>query len=196
MRRGVAFVALAVVAVLGTSTGASARQQTTVSLSGTTPMGVRDQCMTEPTTSPGSFTFTRTSTEGVLTITYHISGGPTDLNSDAAAGEDHTVNFADGEATATVVVHPSTDATDATVTVVAGEVYAVGEPSSGTVAVQHIGTICDPVLQEESTTTANTLARTGIRSTSGRLALVGITSLALGSLLVVLSSRRKATGLR
>src|SRR5205823_6481964 len=105
------------------STGASAQQQQAVSVSATTAMGVTEQCFAEPTTSPGSVTFTRTSTEGALTITYHISGGPTDLNSDTTAGADHTVAFADGAATATVVVHPAIDATDATVTVVAGEGY-------------------------------------------------------------------------
>jgi hypothetical protein len=35
-----------------------------------------------------------------------------------------------------------------------------------------------------------------MRSTSGPLALIGISAVALGSLLLVLGSRRKATGLR
>ena len=191
MRRVLAFVALAVIGAVAWATGAAAQQQQAVSVSATTPMGVAGQCFTEPTTSPGSVTFARTSTEGPLTINYHISGGPTDLNSDATTGADHTVAFADGSATVTLVVHPAIDASAATVAVVAGEGYVVGDPPSGTIEVQRSEPQC-----ATSTSTDNTLARTGVRSTTGPLALVGITSLALGSLLLVLGSRRKASGLR
>jgi hypothetical protein len=190
-KRGLAVAVFAIVVALGVTGSAGAQQQQTVTVSGTTPMGVAEQCMTEPTTSPGSFTFTRTSTEGPFTIDYHISGGPTDLNSDAAAGEDHTATFADNEATVTVVVHPAIYATDATVTVVAGRGYVVGDPASGTVQLFRTAPGC-----AAPTSTANTLARTGVRSTSGPLAVVGITSLALGSVLLVLSSRRKMSGVR
>jgi hypothetical protein len=183
--------------VLAAAGTASAQQQQSVSVSGTTPMGVTEQCRTEPTTSPGSFTFTRTSTDGALTITYHINGGPTDLNSDPAAGADHTVDFPDGDATVTVVVHPAIDATDATVTVVSGEGYAVGDPAEADVAVERQSDVCITIDDGRGFgTTDNTLARTGVRSTSGPLALIGITSVVLGSILLVLSSRRKATGLR
>src|SRR4051794_24553045 len=130
MRRALAALALTLVAMLSTPSPASAQQLQAVSVSATTAMGVTQQCFAEPTTSPGSVTFTRTSTEGGLTITYHISGGPTDLNSDATAGADHTVTFTDGSATVTVDVHPTIDATDATVTVIAGAGYVVGDPSS------------------------------------------------------------------
>jgi hypothetical protein len=191
MKRGLAVSAFVVFVMLSATGTASAQQQNSVSVSSTTPMGVQGQCFAEPTTSPGSVTFTRTSTEGPFTITYHISGGPTDLNSDAVAGEDHTVDFADNEATATVVVHPTFDATDATVTVVAGQGYVVGEPASGTIHLFRTTPGC-----AAPTSTANTLARTGVRSTSGPLALVGITAIALGSFLLVLSSRRKMSGVR
>jgi hypothetical protein len=194
MKRGFAFVAVVAIGIVGWTSGAAGQQQQAVSVSETTPMTVGEGCFTEPTTSPGSVTFARTFSEGALTITYHISGGPTDLNSDEVAGADHSVGFADGERTVTVVVHPAINATAATVTVVEGEGYVVGDPASGTIQVERFVPICgDP---PSSTTTANTLARTGVRSTTGPLALVGITSVALGSLLLVLSSRRKMSGVR
>jgi hypothetical protein len=194
MKRGFAVSVFVLVIVVSTAGTASAQQQNSVSVSGTTSMGVVEQCFTEPTTTPGSVTFTRTSTEGPFTITYHISGGPTDLNSDAVAGADHTVDFADNEATATVVVHPTFDATDATVTVVAGQGYVVGDPASGTINVTRQNNRTCPT--ETTVATRSTLARTGARSTSGPLAIVGITAIALGSLLLVLSSRRKMSGVR
>jgi hypothetical protein len=186
-------LAIVLLAVVGGTSAASAQQSPTVRLAGTTPMSVSGQCFTEPTTSPGSFTLERRSTTGPLTVTYHIDGGPTDLNSEEVAGADHTVEFADGEATVTVVVHPATNASAATVTVLEGETYNVAQPSSGTIEVQRSVVTC---ATDTTLGTDNTLARTGVRSTSGTLALVGITAVALGSLLLVLSSRRKATGLR
>jgi hypothetical protein len=191
MKRGITFLAVLVMGVVVWGSGAGAQAQTSVTVSATTGMSVTGVCFTEPLTTPGSVTFSRTSTEGPLTITYHISGGPTDLNSDPAVGADHTAAFADGAATVTVVVHPAIDAVDATVTVVAGQGYVLGTPSAGVITVTRSDPQC-----ATSTSTANTLARTGVRSTSGPLALTGIVSVALGSLLLVLSSRRKATGLR
>jgi LPXTG-motif cell wall-anchored protein len=187
MKRGVVLVALVFVAALGFAGTASAQRINTVTVSSTTPMRIDEGCFTEPTTSPGSFTFTRSSTEGALTISYHINGGPTDLNADAAAGADHTTDFADGAATATVTVHPAIGGSSATVTVIEGQGYAVGDPASGEVLMLHAFASCSA-----PSSTSNTLPRTGIRSTSGPLALVGVASIALGSLLLVASSRRKA----
>lgn len=188
MRRGVAFLTLVFVVLLGAAGTAEAQRINTVTVSATTPMGIADQCFTEPVTSPGSFTFTRTSTEGALTVNYHISGGPTDLNADAATGADHTVEIPDAADSVTVTVHPAIGGGAATVTVIEGQGYAVGDPASGTIELAHSTTQC-----AAPTSTANTLPRTGVRSTSGPLALIGVTSIALGSLLLVASSRRKAS---
>lgn len=196
MKRGFAFLALVIILEAGAASAASAQQVPTVRVSATTGMTVRDQCKTEPTTSPGSFTLARADTDGPLTVTYHIEGGPTDLNSEEVAGADHTVDFAAGEGAVTVTVHPAIDASDATVTVVDGVTYDPGDPPSGTIVVQHIVLIPESCEPPRSLAPTSTLARTGVRETSGRLALTGIASIALGSLLLVLSSRRKATGLR
>jgi hypothetical protein len=158
-------------------------------------MSVTFECfVADPATTPGSVTFQRTDTSGPLTITFHITGGPTDLNSDATIGADHTASFVDGQDIVTVAVNPAADAQDATITIVAGEAYTVGDPGSGTITVSRANFRTCPT--ETTVATANTLARTGVRSTSGPLALVGITSIALGSLLLVLSSRRKMSGVR
>lgn len=105
----------------------------TVSISATTPMSETAQCLTEPTTGAGSFTLQRSDTRGPLDVGYHIAGGPTDLNSDATAGADHTVTFADGQATVTVDVHPAIGGGSATVTLADGDSYDVGAPASATV---------------------------------------------------------------
>src|SRR4051794_2483758 len=102
---------------------ADAKPKPTVRVSATTAMTVQELCGTEPNTSPGSFTLERDDSSGSLTVSYHIAGGPTDLDADPAAGADHTVSFADGEQTAVVTVHPAIDATDATVTIVSGSHY-------------------------------------------------------------------------
>jgi len=187
MQRGFAVVTLLLAIVAGFATSATAQQINSVNVSGTTSMGILEGCGAEPVTSPGSFTFTRSSTEGALTINYHISGGPTDLNADASAGADHTADFADGAATVTVTVHPAIAGGGATVTVVEGQGYAVGDPASGDVGMSIARASCPA-----PSTIVNTLPRTGVRSTSGPLALVGITSIALGCLLLIATSRRKA----
>ncbi|MEY2452296.1 MAG: hypothetical protein QOD92_1870 [Acidimicrobiaceae bacterium] len=194
MRRTIAFAVIVVIAV-SSGRAASAQQAPVVNVSETTAMGVHQRCQTEPTTTPGSFTLERSNTSGSLTVTYHISGGPTDLNSDAVAGDDHTVEFLPGEATATVVVHPAIDATDATVAILDDQPYEIGDPAQGVVTVDRQADVCATAVDLVPAPTS-TLARTGVRSTTGSLALVGITALTLGSVLLVLSSRRKATGVR
>src|SRR3954447_1917280 len=122
MRRIICFfgvLAAMAVAWLSFAVPASAYAvQAVVTVSATTPMAIHDHCQTEPTTEAGSVTFTREGvTEGTLTITFHISGGPTDLNSDPAAGADHQAQFLNGESTVTVQVNPAVTAstTDAQV---------------------------------------------------------------------------------
>src|SRR5438067_11123377 len=132
--------------------------QPVVTVSATEPMAIHFNCMAEPTTEPGSVTFSRAGvTEGTLTITYHISGGPTDLNSDPAAGADHQAQFLDGEATVKVFVHPAVteNTTDAQVVIVDGAGYAVGELNSGTIQLQTDQDECPT-----TTTTTTTIAAT------------------------------------
>jgi hypothetical protein len=190
MRRVAGVVGAVVIAwLLLPSTGAAAqRVEPVVRVSATSEMAVHDQCFTEPTTEPGSFTLERTIVDGVLTVTYHISGGPTDLNSDAAAGEDHTVEFATGEATVTVPVHPAISAKEsATVTIVDTDDYAVGDPDSGVVQIAHSTPQCVQPTQD-------TLARTGVKPTTAPLTLTGIVMLALGAALVAGAARRRTAG--
>jgi LPXTG-motif cell wall-anchored protein len=184
--RSLAFAAVIASSVLCT-TPASAQEAPLVRVSATTSASVTEQCFTEPTTSPGSFTLERDSTAGALTVTYHVSGGPTDLNSDETAGADGTVDFADGAATVTVTVYPAISAgPSATVQVLDGTGYAPGDPASGTIEIVHFATTC--------LATSDTLPRTGSSSITGPLAVTGIAMVALGSLLLVAASRRKAAG--
>jgi hypothetical protein len=117
----------------GVAVAAAAPGDPTVRVSATTAMSEIDGCQTEPTFAPGSFTLERSDAAGALTVTYHISGGPTDLNADAGTGADHTVDFADGATSVTVPVHPALGGSSATVTVVDGATYDVGDPASATI---------------------------------------------------------------
>ena len=82
------------------------------------------------------FTFTRNAySRNQLTVHYGITGTATNGTDYATIG--HTVSFAEGEATATVVVNPTTDAAvegDETViiTLVTDEDYTIGTPSAAT----------------------------------------------------------------
>jgi hypothetical protein len=174
------------------ASAAPAAVRTIVTVSATTPMAIHDHCQTEPTTEAGSVTFHRTITEGTLTITYHIEGGPTDLNSDPAAGENHQAQFADGEADVTVQVNPAVTATttDATVTVVAGEVYGVGDPDSGVIALNRDAEVCPT--ETSVAPTQDTLARTGVKPTTAPLTLTGVLMVALGAALLVGAARRRS----
>jgi hypothetical protein len=99
-------------------------------------MRLQYQCfVAEPAPEPGSFTFERSDASSPLTITYHISGGPTDLNSDPTAGADHTATFASGASsvTVTVALAAGNDTRSADVTLIDGATYDVGAPSSAEV---------------------------------------------------------------
>ncbi len=89
------------------------------------------------------YTFTRNDPEGALTVNFTIGGTATfntDYTQTGAASftpPNGTVNFVDGELTATVTVDPVADTTvepDETVilTVIAGTGYGVGAPNSAT----------------------------------------------------------------
>jgi hypothetical protein len=150
----------------------------TVRISGTTPMSEADQCFTEPVFSPGSFTLERDVATGTLDVNYHITGGPTDLNSDPVAGEFHTATFADGQTQVTVTVHPALGGVGATVTVVPPVdpgPYQVG--NSNTATIQRLISVPQCVVPGEApppTTAPRTLARTGSTSSTFGLVLIGV----------------------
>jgi hypothetical protein len=180
----------AAVAFIATTDVAHAQVPPTVRIAGTTAMEETQQCFTEPTFSPGSFTLERNQSEGAVDVTYHISGGPTDLNSDPTAGADHTVSFADGQTQVTVTVHPALGGGAATVTVVDGLAYDLGDPSSATIAKVVHATTC-PAAEESTTTTTRPreLVRTGATSSTPELAVIGVAMVAIG--LTVLAMARK-----
>jgi len=179
---------------------AQTQLQAVVTVSGTEPMAIHFNCNEPATTEPGTVTFSRTGpTEGPLTVTYHISGGPTSLNSDPQAGEYHQASFNPGEATVTVhdidpVVSDTT--TDAEVVLVDGEAYAVGDPDHGTIDLQTDRDECETTTTTTTTivATQDTLARTGVRPTTAPLAFTGIVMLALGAALVAGAARRRTAG--
>jgi hypothetical protein len=160
---------------------ASAQELPTVRIAGTTAMSEMQQCFTEPTFTPGSFTLERASATGTLEVTFHISGGPTDLNSDAAAGADHTATFASGQTQVTVTVHPALGGGEATVSLVDGSAYDLGSPSTATIGKSLSAPSC---VQEPTTTTPSTrsgnLARTGSSSSTFGLFLIGVGMIAAG----------------
>lgn len=158
-------------------------------------MAIHEHCQSEPTTEPGSVTFTRSFTNGTFTITYHISGGPTDLNSDATAGADHQAQFADGSATVTVQVNPAVTAstTDALVQIVDGETYNPGDPDSGTIVLQRDSEKCPTTTTSTSVAaTQDTLARTGVKPSTAPLTLTGFLMVAAGAVLLVGAARRRS----
>src|SRR5262245_2038384 len=112
---------------------ASAQEVPTVRIAGTTSMAETQQCFTEPTFRPGSFTLVRSSATGTLKVTFHISGGPTDLNGDPTGGAEHTATFAAGQTQVTVTVHPALGGGEATVSLLAPVdpgAYQLGSPST------------------------------------------------------------------
>jgi len=183
MRRlaGLLGILVATVAFVLTAQPASAQEVPTVRVAATTAMSETQQCFTEPTFAPGSFTLERSSATGTLEATFHISGGPTDLNSDPAAGADHTATFADGQAQVTVTVNPALGGGEVTVAVVDGAAYDLGTPSAGTIPKTVRAAQC---AQPSPTTTPSTrsgnLARTGSSSSTFGLFLIGLGMIAAG----------------
>jgi hypothetical protein len=159
-----------------TSQPAVAQEVPTVRIAGTTSMSETQQCFTEPTFTPGSFTLARSSASGILKVIFHVSGGPTDLNSDPAAGADHTATFADGQTQVTVTVHPALGGGQATVSIVKGSGYNIGSPSTATIAKSVTPAQCS---QTPSTRPRN-LARTGSPSTTFGLVLIAFGMIVAG----------------
>src|SRR4051794_35537558 len=144
----------------------------TVRIAGTTAMSETEQCFTEPTFSPGSFTLERSDGTGTLDVTFHVSGGPTDLNSDPAAGADHTATFADGQTQVTVAVHPALGGGAAAVAVVDGTAYDLGSASSSPIERSVTAAKCAP--EAPPTTRPQNLARTGSTGFTFGLVLIGL----------------------
>jgi hypothetical protein len=189
MRRlvGLGLLATVLAFVLMTAP-AQAQVPPTVRIAGTTAMSETGQCFTEPTFSPGSFTLERDQTSGALDVTYHISGGPTDLNSDPAAGEDHTASFVDGQAQLTVTVSPALGGGPATVTIVDGAAYDLGDP--GTATIQKAISI--PQCVEEPPTTPPTTAPTRLARTGSHSSTFGLVLIGLGLIVVGFATKRAA----
>jgi hypothetical protein len=167
-----------------TAQHASAQALPTVRISGTTAMTETQQCFTEPTFTAGSFTLERSTATGTLDVSYRISGGPTDLNSDPAAGAIHTATFPDGQAQVTVTVHPALGGSQATVNLLApvdNGTYQLGDPATATIAKTVASTQC---AQSSSTTPSSThsqnLARTGSTSFTFGLVLIGVGMIVAG----------------
>jgi len=162
------------VAFLITAQPASAQEVPTVRIAGTTSMSETQQCFTEPTFTPGSFTLERSNATGTLEVTFHISGGPTDLNSDPTGGAEHTATFASGQTQVAVTVHPALGGGQATVSVVDGSAYNLGSPSTATIAKS-----VTPAQCTQSTRPRN-LARTGAPSSRFGLVLIGLGMIVIG----------------
>jgi len=158
---------------------ASAQELPTVRIAGTTSMSETEQCFTEPTFTPGSFTLARSTATGILEVTFRISGGPTDLNSDATGGAEHTATFASGQTQVTVTVHPALGGKEATVDLLAPVdrgAYQLGSPSTATIAKSVTPAQCT---QTQSTRPRN-LARTGSPSSRFGLVLIALGMIAAG----------------
>jgi hypothetical protein len=178
MRRlaGALGIVVTTVAFVIAAQPASAQEVPTVRIAGTTSMSETQQCFTEPTFTPGSFTLARSSGAGTLEVTFHISGGPTDLNSDPAAGADHTATFASGQTQVTVTVHPALGGGQATVSVVDGTAYDLGSPTTATIAKSVTPAQCT----QTQTTRPRNLARTGSPSSRFGLVLIGFGMIVAG----------------
>jgi hypothetical protein len=181
MRRlaGIVGILATTLAFVITAQPAVAQEVPTVRIAGTTPMSETQQCFTEPTFTPGSFTLARSSTTGTLEVTFHISGGPTDLNSDPAGGAEHTATFASGQTQVTVTVHPALGGGEATVDLLAPVdrgAYQLGSPSTATIAKSVTPAQCS----QTQTTRPRNLARTGSPSSRFGLVLIGLGMIATG----------------
>jgi hypothetical protein len=178
MRRaaGVLGILATTVAFVVTGQPASAQEVPTVRIAGTTSMSETEQCFTEPTFTPGSFTLGRSSATGTLEVTFHISGGPTDLNSDPAAGADHAATFVSGQSQVTVTIQPALGGGDATVSVVDGTAYDLGSPSTATIPRSVTRSQC----AQAQTTHPGNLARTGSPSSLFGLVLIGLGMIVVG----------------
>jgi hypothetical protein len=183
MRRlaGVLGVLATAVALVVFAQPAHAQVPPTVSISGTTAMSEAEQCFTEPTFSPGSFTLERNDATGSLDVTYHISGGPTDLNSDPIAGADHAATFADGQAQVTITVQPALGGGQATVALVDGQAYDLSDPNTATIPKSVSAPQCVvPGTTPPPTTAPSVLARTGSTSSTFGLVLIGFGMIVVG----------------
>jgi hypothetical protein len=174
------------VAIVVTAQPAGAQEVPTVRIAGTTPMSETQQCFTEPTFTPGSFTLERSSATGTLEVIFHVSGGPTDLNSDPAGGAEHTATFANGQTQVTVTVHPALGGREAVVALFAPVdrgAYQLGSPSTVTIPKSVSPAHC---AQAPGGSTHN-LARTGSSSLTFGLALI-----ALGMIVAGIAMKRVA----
>jgi hypothetical protein len=183
MRRaaGVLGILATMVVFVVTAQPASAQEVPTVRIAGTTSMSETQQCFTEPTFTPGSFTLARSTATATLEVTFHISGGPTDLNSDPAAGADHTATFASGQSEITVTVQPALGGGEATVSVVDGTAYDLGSPSTATIARSVTPAQCAQAPPASTQTTRpRSLARTGSPSSRFGLVLIGVGMIVAG----------------
>jgi len=169
---GVLGVLAAAIALVVFAQPAHAQEVPTVRVAGTTAMSETEQCFAEPTFSPGSFTLERSSGTGTLDVTFHVSGGPTDLNADATAGADGTATFPEGQTQVTVTVHPALGGGAATVAVVDGVAYDVGSPSSASIERSVAAAQC--AQEAPPTTRPQNLARTGSTAFTFGLVLIGL----------------------
>jgi hypothetical protein len=180
MRRlaGLLGIVVTTLVLVVTAGPASAQALPTVRIAGTTAMSEAEQCFTEPLFSPGSFTLERSTSTGTLDVNFRISGGPTDLNSDPAAGAIHMATFAAGQTQVTVTVHPALGGGQATVNLLApvdSPTYQLGDPSTATIA----KTVSSPQCAETPPSTtpstrSQNLARTGSTSSTFGLLLIGL----------------------
>jgi hypothetical protein len=187
MRRaaGLSAIVVTTLVLVLTARPASAQAVPTVRIAGTTAMTESEQCFTEPVFGPGSFTLERSSATGTLEVTFHISGGPTDLNSDAATGADHTATFATGQAQITVTVHPALGGGQATVALADGAAYDLGSPSTATIQKSLTSVDASTCLSQTPPTTtpppqSRALARTGSASSTFGLFLIGLGMIVAG----------------
>ncbi|HEX2381999.1 MAG TPA: hypothetical protein VHI95_05155 [Acidimicrobiales bacterium] len=174
---------VAIVVLVVTAQSAGAQELPTVRIAGTTGMSETQQCFTEPTFTPGSFTLERSGATGTLAVTFHIAGGPTDLNSDPAAGADGTATFADGQTQVTVTVNPALGGSEASVAIVDGAAYNLADPSSATIAKSVSAVQCAPEGPPQTTapaTRSQNLARTGSPSFTFGLGLIGLGMIVCG----------------
>src|SRR4051812_3538084 len=126
MRRTAALV-LVLIALALAPLRAEAQAEPAVRIAGTQLMTIEYECFqADPKTTAGAFTLERDSVTGPLTVTFHISGGPTDLNADPVAGADHTVAFPDGLEMVAVSVSPAAGGGPPHVQVVDAPGYSVG----------------------------------------------------------------------
>jgi regulation of enolase protein 1 (concanavalin A-like superfamily) len=138
-------------------------------------LSATDAAAAEHATTPdtGTFTFTRNSTAGSLTVNFTRSGTATSGSDYTSIATPGAVTFTDGQATTTITVTPLNNTTaesDETVilTLTSGSGYTVGSPSSATVIItdDDVNTITltasDAIASENGTNPGEfTLTRSG-----------------------------------